>query len=387
MSHFGNIIRKVLHVKYLFITAFAFLAMGGLAFVTLNISFLSPVTQIVKNFSLSDIYYQISQSIGHREKSVGITLVDMTLLYDRADIAQALKDVESLEPKTVGVDIVFEGLLDESCGNDSIAQVASQYDNIVWSFRVMNYVDSEVGYADAMHSFFADTMSIDEGCTNMERSLYGNTKRQLSMYTTLQGNVYPSFVSRLVGKYTDKAEDSQPAYELLDINFMPTEFTILSADSVLAHPELIRNRIVLFGAMYEETDMHYTPIGKMAGMELLAYALQTLIDHKSVSELPGFWFWTITAVLVYLTMLLQDSFIALARRIRNGMLSDLVSSSYVVTIVTFIWMALLLGISFVLFSLYNFSFNLGWAFAAMAFLEISKDLWEAGAHRIHFRQH
>ena len=387
MSHFGNIIRKVLHVKYLFITAFAFLAMGGLAFVTLNISFLSPVTQIVKNFSLSDIYYQISQSIGHREKSVGITLVDMTLLYDRADIAQALKDVESLEPKTVGVDIVFEGLLDESCGNDSIAQVASQYDNIVWSFRVMNYVDSKVGYADAMHSFFADTMSIDEGCTNMERSLYGNTKRQLSMYTTLQGNVYPSFVSRLVGKYTDKAEDSQPAYELLDINFMPTEFTILSADSVLAHPELIRNRIVLFGAMYEETDMHYTPIGKMAGMELLAYALQTLIDHKSVSELPGFWFWTITAVLVYLTMLLQDSFIALARRIRNGILSDLVSSSYVVTIVTFIWMALLLGISFVLFSLYNFSFNLGWAFAAMAFLEISKDLWEAGAHRIHFRQH
>lgn len=368
--------RNLFRQRYLITTVFAFVAVGFLALVAFNISFLNPISNVIKEFSFTDIYYQI---LGHkdlRERNVGITLVDMTSTYSRLEIAQAITDIEQCGAKTIGVDIVFEDLLDDAEGNDSLVSVASRHDNIVFSYRLADYIDGDTGYGMDIHSFFSEQLPIIEGNTNMERSLYGNMKRNLSLKTKIKGEWKPSFISQVIRNYAG-TESVIPEREMLDINFSPTDFDVVEYDSILSHRNLISNRIVLLGAMYEESDMHYTPIGKMAGVKLLAYSIHTIIDYKNLRPLSQFWFWAVTFLLVFITALWNDKLVKHTEGLRNRYLRAIFSSSYFVSIVTFAWMAALTWTAFILFCKYDISFNLGWAFATMACLEISKDLYEA----------
>jgi hypothetical protein len=52
-------------------------------FVSMNISFLSPVARAIKDFSMSDLYYHILWTGDEPEKSEVITLVDITDLHKR----------------------------------------------------------------------------------------------------------------------------------------------------------------------------------------------------------------------------------------------------------------------------------------------------------------
>lgn len=72
----------------------------------------------------------------------------------------------------------------------------------------------------------------------------------------------------------------------VNINFSPTYFHVLSPEEVISHPELIQDIIVLVGAMYEDADCHWTPIGKIAGVELLAYGVQSLLYGKEMHNQP-----------------------------------------------------------------------------------------------------
>ena len=368
--------KSLFNMKYLATVIFAFVTVGFLAFVAFNISFLNPISRVMNDFSFTDIYYQILSLQGKQETTVGITLIDMTDVYDRKDIAKSIADIERYNPKAIGVDIVFEGLLDNPEGNDSLVSVASGNKNIIYSYRLADYIDEDTGYATDIHSFFTDFISVREGYTNMERNLYGGMKRKLSLKSKVNGEWMPSFITEVVNEYAGGGMANIDG-EMLDINFMPVDFAKIDVNAIHRHPEIITNRIVLLGAMHEESDMHYTPIGKMAGMELLAYSIRTMIDYRELRHVPTYLFWTITFMLVYVTSLWNDKLVKRSKRLHNKYLRGILSSSYFVSVVTFLWMAFLTLVAFVLFCKYNINFSLGWAFATMACLEISKDLYEA----------
>ena len=369
--------------RNLAITLLSFAIIGVFALVTVNIAFLNPITQALKDFSITDVFYQVQQNSGHIVRNNAITIVDMTDLYDRGDIAEALEQIEMCNPKVVGVDMVFEGentsagtpTRDYREADSMLMQVARDYRNIVYSHRLLDYKDDVTGYSVDVHSFFTDSIPVTEGFTNMERQLYGGIKRVATLQTLIQGEVKPSFLAQVVDMFTGQRIES--TNENLNINFTPTEFDVLPHDSVLQHPELIEDRVVLFGAMYEEGDMQYTPLGKMAGVKLLAYGAQSLLDQKEILYLPLWLSWLVTFILVYFTFWLQENYIIRMQRIRNGFCRVVLSSDYFVGIVMFVWMVILMGVSALVFNQFNMSISLGWTFAAIAFLNASEELYQA----------
>lgn len=360
-------------LRHVIITVLAFLVVGMFAMMALNLSFLNPIAQVVKDFEMTDIYYQILQDTGEVEVDEDVTIVDMSALYSRRELAATLRDIEARKPNVVGVDVVFEGLKEDSIGDGMMREVASAYSNIVYSYKLIDYENDSTGYADAVHSFFASE-DTNEGFTNMQRNLYGGMKRQLSIGQRHQGKVVPSFITQVVN---GTKRDSSLAVELreLNINFTPRQFRVVEPEDICRHPEWLTGKVVLFGAMKDEQDMHYTPLGKMAGVELLAYSVATLLEQSEVWT-PGGWLTGLMSfLLVLLTEVWSSKYKAFAKERRSRLLRFVMSMSFVWSVLLFLWMSFWVWVAFILFCKYGVSLNLGYALAAMAIIALAENIY------------
>jgi len=358
-------------VRNIIITVLAFAVVGTFAVLALNLSFLSPIAQVVKDFEMTDIYYQILQDTDSGDVSDRVTIVDMSELYSRRDLAEALQEIERHKPKAVGVDVVFEGLKEDCIGDSMIRRVAVSHPNMVFSYKLLDYVDDSTGFVKAVHSFFVSD-SICEGFTNMHRNLYGGMKRVMSLGHKYKGEVVPSFVTQVAKAYGAQvlAEERD-----LNINFTPRRFRIVAPEAINNSSEWIKNRVVLYGAMTDEQDMHYTPIGKMAGVELVAYAIESLLGQSEVRKPHGIVLVLLSFLLVLLTQVLFSVYKTLAKKCRGRLLRFLLTASFVRSLLMFLWMAFWLWVCFILFGLYDISLNLGWALSAMASLGIAEEFY------------
>ena len=350
-----------------FVTALAFVVLFLMAFFTFNLSFLNPIKRVIQEFSMTDLYWQMQLDMNDYKSSQLITIVDMTELTERADLAMTLEAIESCEPKVIGVDMVFLGLKEDTLGDNMIRDVAATYDNIIWSLKLGEYVDDEVGYSAPMRSFFVEETGCTEAVTMMQRSFLSGVKRKLILGWMLQGELKPSFAGTVVNKYAEREVVPTKDAEL-NIDFTPTKFTVVPWDSVLQNSDLIADRIVLFGAMHEDADMHVTPLGTIAGLELLAYAVQTKIKEHQVNEVDGALLWCISFLIVALTYWgrsLRKRWIDKRRRPEQRLI---LGFPIIGSLISFIWIAVITLLAYILFSKYEISFNLGYAFSAIAFL-------------------
>ena len=359
--------------KNLAIVGFSFVIVWCYAQIALNLSFLNPISEAIKSFSITDKYYQMMSE----KESRMVVLVDLTHLMDRGLIAQALEELEACQPAVIGMDCVFEGVKDDTVADNAIRDVARKYDNIVFSYKLLDEQADGRGYSRSIHSFFTDEIKVREGVTNMQRdNLYNGIKRKLKAGWLLNGTKETSLVSEVVnffaGTEVMKATDKD-----IKINFNPTHFTTIDPSEILQNREQIEGRIVLFGTLTDETDMHYTPLGKMAGVQLLAYATQTVLENEQIIELP-FWLQIIVAILlVMLTNKLQVIYLGWTQRSKSPLIKHVVGSSYILGVVTFLWIALIMWVAFLCFSLYNVSIETGWPIAAIAFLATSRSFYTA----------
>lgn len=362
------------------VTLLSFVVVGIYAALALNLSFLSPVGNVMKDFSMTDIYYQISWSTLQPDTSRVVTIVDMSDKFYRSEIAQSISDIESCHPKVLGIDALFEGDRDDLDANLLLMETVSSYDNIICSYVLSNYVDEKTGYADNanQHAFFKDMIeNMHEGYTNMPRNLYGGIKRQVSLATRIDGKLKPSYCAEVCNEYIGHDKALPLVDKKLDINFAPKEFVVLQPSEVKKHPELIEGRVVLFGSMHEEVDMHYTPIGKIAGVKLLAYAAETILTQNEVKTLP-FWAHAIlTFCLVFLIRCIQERFIRWTSGHSNPFVRHFIGSSYGIGILVFLITVVLMGIFFVLYGLTNISVSLALTLAAAAFLNASQGFYTA----------
>lgn len=348
--------------------------MMGLFALLLEIKPFNPLQNAFRNFSFTDIYYNIKESLSEPDPSFAVTIVDMTDLTDRADIARVLEDIEAAEPKVVGVDIVFEGRKDDVEADEYLAELALSNENMVFAFKACNEGDEDC--QEQTHSFFADVPgNVQEGFCNYERgSLYDSVKRTIHRRTTIDGKAVPSLVGKIFSAYAegDKWKDGD---EVVGINFSPRSFAVVNADSVFRHHDLLHGRIVLLGAMHDANDTHWTPIGPMAGVELNAYALTTLLEKKEIKELPSAASWTITFLL---SLLLTTFFIWYKERTASSKkpyVRYIWGSSYVTSIVSFLVTSLLMGINYVIFMSYSLNINAAWIVVTIAFIDTSKNLY------------
>jgi hypothetical protein len=355
------------YLHHILIVSFAFAAMGIMGCIAMNMSFLNPVAQTMKDFTLTDIYYHVLQDYGRIDTSRVITIVDMTDLHSRADIADVLEEIESMNPKVVGVDIVFEGLKTDTIADMRLADLAGSCQNTMFSYRLNGYVNDSLGYGEEVHSFFSDFVEIEEGFTNFERALYGGLKRKVSLYEYCRGEKRNSLVYEVAQRYTDGNLVPHKS-SLVNINFRPTFFRKIPHDSIAKYRHLIENQIVLYGATNELYDTHYTPLGQMAGVELLAYSIQTLLEQTEVRYMHGWVTFAFSFLLVYLTCVGRINYLKWAKSRKQEWLAFLLTTTFIVGFLLFMWTAFLVWIGFVLFVLTGYCLNLGWTMAAIPLL-------------------
>lgn len=348
------------------IVMFSFAAIGIMALIAMNISFFNPVVHTMKDFSLTDVYYYVMQDYGRVDTSRVITIVDMTHLNNRSEIADVLEEIESMNPSVIGVDIIFEGEKNDTLANAKLKKLVSSHDNIVYSYRLTDYINDTLGYENDIHSFFTENTHVKEGFTNYSRHLYGGIKRECSLFTYLQGEKCQSFVHEVIKSYLGKEPNIEK--EKVNINFRPTQFRVLSPDSLSYHPDWIKDHIVLYGATHAQEDMHYTPLGEMPGVELSAYSIQTILEQSEVKHINGFFTAVISFLLVLITYRGRKSYLTWAKARKNEWLCFFLTTTFIVGLLLFIWSAILVWIGFILFMVTDYSLSLGWTMAAIPFL-------------------
>ena len=367
-------LKKLLTIEDICTVLFAFTTMGILGAMAINLAFLGPVAQTMKDFSFTDIFYHVLQEQSTPDTSRVITIVDMTDLPSREAIVEKLEEVEACNPKVVGVDVVFEGTKPDTVSDMRLLSLASN-EHFVFSYRMQDYVDDTIGYSHEAHSFFANQTNVNEGFTNYERRLIGGLKRNVSLQMRSMGkDCDNSFAWQVAFCYSDK-QLQEIEERTLAVNFRPTVFRVIHPDSILEHQDWIEDQIVLFGAMNELADRHYTPLGEMAGVELIAYSIQTLLEHSEIRTLPIVLVILISFIVVLLTHVLRKQYIRWAEVRKPQWLSFFLTSTFFIGLLVTIWIIFLVWISFLLFYYTGYNINLGWAMAAIPFLGGAKEFY------------
>lgn len=337
---------------------------------------LDPVKRAIKDFSFTDIYYEILKEGSVPDTSRVVTIVDMTRLTSRTEIARLLSDIEKHNPKVIGLDVCFDNEGEDFEGNDSLIAVASEHKNIVYSMKMLDWANDSIGWTKCIHSFFHEITPLTEGTTNMPRALYDNMKRKVPVYERYKGKWLPSFVTQVSNAYAER-DLVGGRTEDVKINFSPTVFRTLTPEQVDSHPELIEGQIVLVGAMYEEADRHWTPVGKIAGVELLAYGVHSIIYSNEIKDMPFPLLCLISLVVIFLVEVIQHWYLKTMARSNRIFIRHIIGSTYVMSILTFLFTSVLLGLSFLVFKLYGLSFNLAWALSVITFLGTSRSMYTA----------
>ena len=123
--------------------------------------------------------------------------------------------------------------------------------------------------------------------------------------------------------------------------------------------------------------MHWTPVGKIAGVELLAYSIQSLVEQKEIHKVSGAAFWIISLLIVLLIEVMQSRYLDKTKHSPNEFVRYVASSPYVMNILTYLFTTVFIGASFVVFSKYHVSFNLAWALSTIAFLGLSRNMYNS----------
>ena len=362
--------------RHLGVTFLAIAITGFFALIAVKAKPLDPIRRAISEFSFTDIYYEIQKETSSADTSRVITIVDITEQKTRAEIAQTLLDIEACRPTVVGVDVCFESEGEDTGGNDSLIYVAETYNNIVFAMKFYDWKNEERGWTTAVHSFFHDVLPITEGASNMPRALYDNMKRKVSLAERYEGQEFPSFARQIINKYAGEDVLGDRTDEV-NINFSPTCFRVLRPEEVKQHPELIEGQIVLYGAMYESSDMHWTPHGRMAGVNIWAYALQSIIDRNEVHNVPFVLLCVISLLVIFLVEVLQSGYLGRTQASKSVFVKYIVGSTYFLTVLTFLFTSVFLGISYIVFKQFYISFNLAWALTVITFLGTSRSMYTA----------
>ena len=355
----------------------------------MNISFLSPVARAIKDFSMSDLYYHILWTGNEPEQSDLITLVDVTDLHKRGDIARTIEKVNQQNPKVLGVDIIFEGLKEDSVGNDSLINaLALRPSETVPVFKLLNYNPSAKVFSNTLHSFFIEDVPLMEGYANVLSNGTNGSVRQFSISRrTKDMEVYslPAMLYMAVINDTLPSSVKEPDDRM--INYVPTTFPVVRYDSIEQKADLIRDHIVLLGTVNEEQDMHYTPIGKMAGLEVQAFSLQTLLEQRDITVVREAWLMVLAFIFCYLTQFIQYVAVQYAQR-RTDTVSIFLSGSFLfLRIITFAWLGLLAWLGFILYIKFNVYLAMTWIFAPVVLVAEARGLYSAFVKTLCLKYH
>lgn len=299
-----KILYTLFHPRHILVLGVDFAFIGIFALLAINIKALDPVSRMMENFSVSDLYYDIEHE-GTADTCQSIIIVDMAELYDRGSIGELLMEINDCQPAVIGVDISFEGLKDDPTGSALLAEAAQSAENAVFGFKMEDYNPDTNRFERIVHSFFTPNGEVTEGFANLNTKGDGSTVRDFTLIMEQAGQKYPSFATSIVRSYLGEDAPPYKANEKRNIDFSPTEFISLRHDEIAANKDMLKGKIVLLGGLSNRNDMHFTPVGKIAGITLWGYCIRTLIEGQEPMPLTGAAKWIFIVLLSYFFISVQ----------------------------------------------------------------------------------
>ena len=344
-----RLFKYLFHRDHLIVVISGFLLLGLLRVITLNIDFLNPIANALDDFSVSDIFFEIQQDASSATTNDLVTLVDMTELTDRGDIAYLLEEIFIYEPLIIGVDLLFEGKKDDSIANEMLKETVELLgDKAIYSTKLVDYNSNSQAFGRCVQPFFVDEIRITEGYTNLNDNMERQCIRDFSIKQKLNDNNLFSFPAQIAAYFNNSLEQLDDQ-DLL-INFKNEKFPVVKYDEVQENKDLIEGHIVLIGALTEEQDMHNSPIGKMSGLELQAYSLLTLLEQKNIQKIPTWVEWLLVFLVCYLLEIAIDIVWQwVKKKDKSAFMVFLKESNLVSVVMLFIGLLIVCWLTYVLF--------------------------------------
>lgn len=349
------------------ITAIAFLLIGLLRFVTFHVDVFNPVAQAIKGFSTTDVFYDMMLA-SPPDTSSTIVIVDITQLHDRDSIASVLDEISDLEPAAIDIDVVFE-YPKEPVGDAHLVSAVTGLSNAVFSFKMLDPDREGKEFTRQAHSFFAADLEVTEGFVNVDRRM----TRDIPLCLEMQGKTYPSVIAQMMGVIDGKPFDYQN-HRKQAINYEPTVFRVIPYDSVQYYADHIRNHFVMFGGAYESVDVLYTPLGQMHGIQVLCYALKTMLEMKKQINCTGILFWLLTILFSYIGVRIIMAYKDKTLSMGEGLAGDILRTIFITSLFIFFVMMLYMTIGFVLFVTWRINFDLTPTLAVLALTTTAADI-------------
>ena len=369
-----RIIKFIFHRDHLFVTLLTGLIVMLLTVITFKTPALSPVAKALKNISITDLFFSLENKYIKADTCQSIVIVDMTELHSRADIGNLLTEINDAQPKAIGVDLIFEGEKDDLEGNVILEQAVEEVSpKAVFTNKLTNYDEKHKRFSALVASYFRDVIPISEGYANVTDNMENSTIRDLTITQMSTLGKQSSFAAQVAKKVGIKADGRKN----LVINYSPVVFRVIPFDKVYANRSLLKNKIVLVGTMTEEQDMHLTPLGKMPGVEIQAYSLLTLLEHKDIVYVSTVASIVIGFILCYIYELLF-SLVAIFVKTRGEKTRIFLTESRIMlNLLSFIYIPGISLLSYFIFAKWNIYVDMVVVLVMVAFVGLSRRLYIA----------
>ena len=258
--------RFFFHRDHLIIVVGAFVLLGVVSFVTLNISFLNPVSRAWKAFSVTDLFFDI-QHYGPSGESPAVAVVDISDVEDRGDLAVLLERVALCDPACMGVDAIFEGLRSDEEGNARLVDAVRTYgDKMIFTCKLTDY-DRQAGcFTSSVHSFFADSLPIREGYA--QKVLIVTSGEKMALYAA--GNICSAVrnfedrsyakVAGIILNSRNVEGESRKVEEFADKNGLPIIARIPRSDDIIRFED--EGKTVIEGDPELEVSRHFLELAR-----------------------------------------------------------------------------------------------------------------------------
>ena len=369
--------KRIFHIDHFLVSALSLIILWLLSFITFNLSILDPVADALDQFSITDVFFEIEHN---EEKNVEtsdlITIVDMTDLHKRGDIAAMMQEIGLNNPLCVGVDLIFEGEKDDSIGNQELREAIGNLGNIaIYSKKLTDYSGDSDSFSKASRSFFTKDMKVNEAFTNLVNDLDGTRIREFSFSQQEKGKAVLSFPAAIAARFDSTLVSKHQDNYL--VNYRNIKFPVVKYNEIQDKADLIDGHIVLIGTMTEEQDMHMSPLGKMPGIEIQAYSLLTLLEHENLQEIPMWLSLIIAFVLCYLLELVLDAMHRWAENNTKLPIVFLRESGLLTTYLILLWTIVVLWVLFYSFTEWNIILDGGILLASTLLVCQARDWIEA----------
>jgi CHASE2 domain-containing sensor protein len=313
--------RDFFHKRYFVIAAMMFLVLGIFSFIPINCLFMDPIAKAISDFDVYDIVY--SKLREEPKVDTNIVLVNLGNL-SRFDIARQVNIINSLNPKVIGIDAIFQD--EKEYYSDSLfADALSKCRNLVLVSKLDKYNDA----ADSYDTLFRSVSIFNKHATNGFANLPNDDKvsfktiREFRPVSKANGMAVKAFAAMIVEIYNPQALQvlNNRDNEIEKINYIGNynKFYFLDFDQVLSgenNISLIKDKIVLMGFMglklNDKTfeDIYFTPLNEryagkafpdMYGVVIHANIISMILNKKYIDIMPQWLSILLALILSYIS--------------------------------------------------------------------------------------